>query len=278
MATNSIEELWWQSNIVLLALFFLTAAVSLVDRRRIGVDGVWVKPLKFQISLALHFVTMAGVASMLSAAWRESLLLSASGLAAIAATAFEVGYIMFQAARQQESHFNLTTPFSRTMYALMAIGAVFITVAAGAVGMAAALDEATSMGAATRAGSAIGLVGGTVLTLIVAFRMGGALSRHVGTEALDAPRMPLTGWSLTVGDRRVPHFFATHFMQAGPIIGLAADATLPAAAAVPVTVAACLAYALATVFLFAQANRGLPITAGLTLESPFGIDRVDHHG
>lgn len=274
---NDVVMLWWRTAAVLMLLLGLTAAISLRDGRRLGPDGVWVKPMKFQGSLALHFATLAVVTSQLSEPWRDGQMLRAAGLAAVLATIFEVAYIMLQASRQRESHFNLETPLLRLMYGLMAVGAVFITLAAGAVGTAAALDVQTGMAPATRIGSAIGLIGGAVLTLVVAFRMGGALSRHVGVEAPGAPRMPLTGWSLTVGDRRVPHFFATHFMQAGPLSGLAADTTLPPAAAVPVTIAICAAYTVLTVVLFVQANRGLPLTAS-SLQSPFLVNRIDRGG
>ena len=277
MMPTNIIFLWWWTAGTLLALFGITAIVSTQDKRRIGSEVVWSKPMKFQFSLAVHFATLAVIASALSPQWRESPLLITTGLAAVAATIFEVGYIMFQAARQQESHFNLATPVLRALYALMAIGAVLITIVAGALGIAVALDQTASLGPATRIGSAIGLMGGTVLTLIIAFRMGGALSRHVGMEAPSAPRMPLTGWSLTVGDRRVPHFFATHFMQAGPLAGLAADATLPGPAAVLATLVLCMAYTVLTLLLFAQANRGRPFTA-VSLKAPLFINGADRKG
>lgn len=274
MMPTDIILLWWWTAATLTVLLGITAIVSLRDRRRLGEDGVWAKPMKFQFSLALHFATLAVIASALSSPWRNSSLLWLSGLAAIAATIFEVGYIMFQAARQQHSHFNLAMPLLRTLYALMAFGAVLITAAAGAVGIAAALDANAAFGLATRIGSAIGLMGGTILTLITAFWMGGALSRHVGTEAAGAPRMPLTGWSLTVGDRRVPHFFGTHFMQASPLAGLMADASLPNSTALPVTLAICATYTALTAVLFVQANRGLPFTA-LSLKTPPNVNRAD---
>ena len=266
-----IVLLWWQSAAVLIVLFLLTAAVSFVDTRRLGEDGVWAKPMKFQLSLALHFATLAAVTSALSEPWQSNALVVYTGAASVAATIFEVGYIMLQAARQQESHFNLSTPLLQFLYALMAIGAVIITVAAAAVGLAVAMDPGSALGPAARTGSATGLIGGTILTLVIAFRMGGALSRHVGVAPPDAPRMPLTGWSLAVGDRRVPHFFATHLMQAGPLAGLAADALLPPGPAIACALAVCAAWTALTAVLFVQANRGLPVTA---LSSRLAVGRI----
>ncbi|HWU64879.1 MAG TPA: hypothetical protein VN112_22885 [Ensifer sp.] len=277
MMPTDIILLWWWTAAILTALLGMTALISLGDRRRIGLDGVWAKPMKFQFSLAVHFATLAVIASALSPPWRESSLLWLSGLAAVAATIFEVGYIMFQASRQQESHFNVATPVLQMLYAMMAIGAVFITVAAGAVGLAAAIDADAMLGPATRIGSVTGLIGGTILTLVTAFRMGRALNRHVGVEAPKAPRMPVTGWSLTVGDRRVPHFFGTHFMQAGPLLGLISEETLPHAAAVQATLIICTVYVVLTVMLFVQANRGLPFIC-LALKAPLPLNGADRTG
>ena len=103
---------------------------------------------------------------------------------------------------------------------------------AAVVGVAALLDGEARLGPATCLGVVLGLLGGTILTLVIAFRMGGAPGRHVGLEPASAPRLPLTGWSLAVGDRRVPHFFATHMMQALPLAGLAKRRTICSSARV----------------------------------------------
>lgn len=253
------EHLWSTTALSLLLLLAVTLVAWLIDRRLIDGASVWAKPIKFEMSLALHFATLALIVSRLGEPWRHSRLLWWIAAASVACTAFEIGYILLQAARQQESHFNLATPLLRTMYVLMAIGAVVITVAAAAVGLAALLDGASRLGPATRIGVVLGLIGGTVLTLVVAFRMGGALSHHVGIEAPGAMRMPLTGWSLSVGDRRVPHFFATHMMQAVPLAGLWLDALIPKGWAIAGVSVFALAWLLSTVGLFFQANAGVPI-------------------
>ncbi|TGD99047.1 hypothetical protein [Methylobacterium nonmethylotrophicum] len=253
------EILWWWTVGVLLALCAATSVAWLLDGRQIGGESVWVKPIKFQLSLALHCATLALVASGLAGTWRDGALLRWVAFASIAATGFEVAYIMVQAGRQQASHFNRDTPFLAAMYAAMAVGAVVITVAAAIVGAVAWADAGARFGPALRLAVALGLIGGTVLTLIVAFRMGGALTRHVGLEAPGAARMPLTGWSLTVGDRRVPHFFATHMMQAVPLAGLIAERTLPRAPAVGAVLLVAAGWVALTLWFFAQANRGEPV-------------------
>jgi hypothetical protein len=178
---NTTEQIWWSTVCILLALFALTSVLAMGDKRVIGSVGVWLKPMKFQLSLAIHFATLGLVMRCLSDDWRNSALLLTVAIASAVATAFEIVYIM-QAARQQHSHFNVGTPLHATMYALMAIGAVIITAAAGFVGALAGIDAGARLDGAARHGVALGLICGTILTVIVAFTMGGRLTHHVGVE------------------------------------------------------------------------------------------------
>ncbi len=252
------EALWWNATMVLTLLFAITLVAFLLDKRLIAGESVWAKPLKFEASLALHFATLALAVSLVNLQTSWGPLLWYVAIASIAATAFEVAYIVVQAARQQASHFNLATPFYATMYVLMAIGAVVITISAAAVGGAVFSDADATVRPALLAGISIGLIGGAILTLITAFKMGGALNHHAGVEAFNAPRMPLTGWSLTVGDRRVPHFLATHMIQAIPLAGFTLDRFFTAPIAIGGVLAVAGVWITATVVSFQQANAGLP--------------------
>lgn len=254
------EQLWWIVTLVLIGLFAVTFILWMFDGRLIDRESVWAKPLKFEASLALHFATLALCTSLIGGHSKWGAFLYAMAIASIAATAFEMIYILAQAARQQASHFNLSTGFYVTMYVLMAIGAVVITIAAVPVALAVWLDAAGETRLAVRLGVAIGLVGGAVLTLVTAFRMGGALSHHTGMELANALRMPVTGWSLSIGDRRVPHFLATHMMQAVPLAGLVFAKILSPLAASAAVVSVSLIWIGATLVAFSQANMGLPLT------------------
>ena len=253
------EAIYWGAAALLLVLFTATIAVQLFDKRMIAGESVWAKPLKFYLALALHFGTLALATSLLSLSYRTAPILFSVAVAAVISAGFEMTYMVVQAAHAQGSHFNLSTPFYAAMYALMAIGAVIITGAAGIVGVAAWLDAAARLTAALRTALTLGLVGGAVLTLIVAFRMGAALNHHVGFEGAGAARIPLTGWSRTVGDLRVPHFFATHMMQAVPIAGLMAERVDAGAAAVSLVWLFAAAWTALTAFTFSHALAGQPV-------------------
>ncbi|MFM9851628.1 MAG: hypothetical protein ACKVOJ_02305 [Sphingomonadaceae bacterium] len=255
------EQLWWASTASFLLAFAAMWAVSLVDLRVLDGASVWAKPMKFAAATVLHFATLALVVRFLSGAMQDSKILSFLALASVIAAIGEVGYIAFQAARMQASHFNVDTPFHAAMYSIMAFGAVVLVVASGAVGVAAAIDTDASFSAPVRLAIAVGLIGGTALTLITAFRLGGNMSHHVGAEVATALRMPITGWSLTVGDLRPPHFFATHMMQAIPLFGVIAARLLPSGLALAAVLLAAVVWTAVTLILFTIALSGRPFTA-----------------
>lgn len=256
MALTQTEIVLWGTAALLAALFAITLGIQIFDNRLIANESVWAKPLKFYLALAIHFATLALIVGALSAPYRTGTLLFVVSLVAAASAGFEMTYMVVQAARQQASHFNLSTPFHAAMYVLMALGAVVIVGAAGIVGIIACLDDAARLTDTLRTAAAIGLIGGTALTLIVAFRMGAGLNHHIGTESLGAARVPLTGWSRTVGDLRVPHFFATHMMQAVPVAGLAIERIASGAGALALVWLFAVAWGAFTWFTFDRALAG----------------------
>ncbi|HEV7234042.1 MAG TPA: hypothetical protein VGN36_07325, partial [Sphingorhabdus sp.] len=204
--------------------------------------------------------TLAAVVHYLGLSWQNSKVLTLVAIASIVAALGEVGYIAFQAARQQASHFNMSTPFHAAIYSLMAAGAVVLVVASAVVGWSAAIDGQSSLAMPTRIAIAIGLIGGTILTLITAFRLGGNMSHHIGLERVGAMRMPLTGWSLQVGDLRPSHFFATHMIQAVPVFGVVATRLLPATPAIIAVILFSIFWTGLTLGLFQIALSGRPLT------------------
>jgi hypothetical protein len=257
------EPMWWGSAAFFLAVFGMMWLASLVDHRLYDGATLWAKPMKFALATAVHFATLAAVVHFLGLPWQNSKMLMMVAIVSIIAAFGEVGYIAFQAARKQASHFNMSTPFYAAIYSLMAAGAVILVVASAVVGWAAAVDGQNSLSMPARSAVAIGLIGGTILTLITAFRLGGNMSHHIGIEPAAAIRMPLTGWSLQVGDLRPSHFFATHMMQAVPLFGVIAARILPAAPAIIAVVLFFLFWTAVTLGLFQIALSGRPITAML---------------
>lgn len=251
------EAIYWSTAIAMAVAFAVTLIMLTLDQRTIdGQTSVWAKPLKFELSLALHAGTLALVAGLLSPPHRQGSAMLIVAIAFLAASAIEMGYIILQASRAELSHFNIGTPFHRAMFSVMAICAVIIIGAAGAVGLAALGDGAINASPALKAAIGLGLIGGTILTLITAFAIGGRMSPFVGGVPEFEARMALTGWSQSGGDLRVSHFLATHMIQVLPIFALVAERILPGRPAFVLVLALAGLWALLTVFEFHNALGG----------------------
>lgn len=249
----------------MLALIPPTLLAGLLDARQLNGVNVWIKPLHFQLSLALYFATLALLLPLLAPARRQARQTRWAMLAAAAAGVMEIAYIMIQAARGRLSHFNIETPLEAALYPLMGLGAVTLVAVAFLYGLAIARQRGGGGGPGLRGGAALGLILGSAATLVIAGLMSAGVAdgpgHWVGGMRSDAAGLPLLGWSTTGGDLRVPHFFATHAMQALPLAGLAADRFAPGRALAAVRIAA-VGWGALTAAAFAQALMGLPFLPG----------------
>jgi hypothetical protein len=208
----------------------LPSAIALgLDGRTISDVSVWNKPLKFQLSFALHWQTVACLLQLLSrrAATAPSLRwwLRIGGSAAVV----EVLYISLQAARGRASHFNFATPLETALYfGLMGGAAVLMMLATMWVGWMLWQDaEPGVQRSGLWLGAVLGLIVGSIVTLLVTAPLAaGAIDgpgHWVGGQRTDASGLPVLGWSTSGGDLRAPHFFGTHLLQMLPLVGWMAD-------------------------------------------------------
>ena len=209
--TGAVSQAEWILRLTAAASFgFAVVAwgASTVDARVLGNDNVWVKPLKFGVSVGVYLATLAWAASWLSPAWRHGRALHWIAVTAGVCAAFELGYIGWQAFQGQHSHFKVDTPFHAAMYGLMAVGAIALVLSGGALGGVVARDSGAAFSKAMRWSVAVAFPLSMALTILTGLLMGSRMSHHVGVETA-VVRVPATGWSLTVGDLRVPHFLAS---------------------------------------------------------------------
>lgn len=256
-----------QGALPMLALVPLCLIALAVDARLFNGVSVWIKPIKFQLSVALHLLTLALLLRLLQPAWASARGIRALAAALVAAGLFEIAYITAKAAAGEASHFNVGDPFHSAMYSLMGVGAVTLVAGAAVIGALILRRPADGVGPGLRLGAGWGLILGAAATLIVAGYLssqgGHLVGGHLaGAQQTDAGGWPILGWSRQVGDLRVPHFFATHLMQALPLVGWAADRWAPARARPAVATAAAIGLAL-TAGTFAQALTGRPFLGGV---------------
>ncbi|MBB1248076.1 hypothetical protein [Rhizobium sp. G21] len=241
------------------------AAPSLIalgfDDRLLNGVSIWIKPLKFQASLIMLLATLLWLAPIVASRARASRFFRiAASTAALTSTA-EILYITLQAARGRASHFNDQTAFEAAAYSVMGVGAALLVLSCLVIGVYILRRPRPDVGAGLRYGAGWGLAAGSVLTLVTAFVLASGQidgpGHWVGGVRSDAGGLILFGWSRTGGDLRVPHFFATHIMQALPLAGLLLDRFAPKQARIGVilTLLASIALVGAT---FVQAVDGAP--------------------
>lgn len=270
----------WQSEPLLVGsgLFFLLLALPSavgvwLDPRTITGAPAWLKPLKFAVSTGVYTLTLAWIATWLSD-WPR--LRRYAGRLTVAVFAVELLIIGVQAGRGTPSHFNVSTPLDATLFSIMGAGIMAQTGAALAVAFALwrqRFDDAAS-GWAVRVGMTVTIAGaltGGLMTRPTAAQLGAARAGQpmvqAGAHTVGAPDggpgLPLTGWSTTHGDLRVPHFVGLHAMQALPLFALLGRRR-PDATRRRVVLAATALYAGVFVLLLVQALRGLPALGGLS--------------
>ncbi len=256
-ARDETARAWLALAGFMVAIMVVLTPAALYDGRTVGDVAVWSKPLKFALSIAVHFITLAVLVQLLSPETRAGRRMARLVAFSIAAAVFEIGYIAFQAARGRPSHFNFGTPFETGMYALMGIGAVTLTVIPFILGVML-VRQADGPRSAYRLGAELGLLVAPILTLVIAGYMSGVVyGRWVG-DATGGATVPVLGWSRTVGDFRPPHFVALHLLQLLPLTGWLADRLAGGRARTVVWVVAALGVAL-SIALFVQTLAGRPV-------------------
>lgn len=228
-ARNEPDRSAFDIAILCFALAVPSAIAFSLDTRTMYDVNIWSKPLKFQLSFALHWLTVAWLLRLLSP--RSASVTSLRWWLRIGAFAsvVEVFYITLQAARGRASHFNFSTPLETVLYyGLMGGAAVLMMLATIWAGwMVWRHAEPAQRRTGLWLGAVLGLIVGSVVTLLVTAPLAsGAIDgpgHWVGGVRTDATGLPIFGWSITGGDLRVPHFFATHLLQALPLVGWIAD-------------------------------------------------------
>ena len=222
-------------QVTTLAAIALCGAILLVTLLAYGLDdrmlrgvNIWSKPVKFALSFGLHLATLLWLASLLTHEAQQNLSTRLAILAASVASVIEVFYVALQSARGRASHFNFETQFESLMYfGVMGGAAVVIVMATFALGVSVLKNPKPSLSTGLRMGAGWGAIFCAIATLIVAGalasgRFSGA-GPWIGSIRTDAGGLPIVGWSRSVGDLRVPHFFATHLIQLLPLVGWLAD-------------------------------------------------------
>jgi hypothetical protein len=208
------------------------AVALLVDGRVLQGESVWAKPFKFSVSLAVYSATLSW---MLSLPHKGRRWTSGLGTVIAAIMFMEVGLIAVQAGRGMFTHYNTSdeplNEFLQSTFAV-AIPAMFLANIALALVLSFQRFGRPDVRWAVRGGlylAVLGMFTGYLMVFQIGKRVtavdaGGRPAELVGGHSVGVPDggpgMPLTGWSTTGGDLRVPHFVGMHGLQVMILLAL----------------------------------------------------------
>jgi len=259
---------WLSAGGALMLLAMLpTFALSLLHRQQFNGIDAYDKPLKFQLSLGVYLLCLAWMRGYLTPAGRARHVAVLTDVVPTVAAFGEVAYILWRASRGEASHFNIASPLASVLYGLMGVGALLLVAASGVLAWLLRRHALSGLNAAfltsLRHGLWLTMILGGVAGIYLSGQTGHAVGAAPGAMTNDAFGLPLSGWSRTGGDLRVPHFLGIHAMQFLPLFGWAASRWWPEARGILWVHGAAVAYALLTALAFMQAAAGVPLMFGL---------------
>jgi hypothetical protein len=213
------------AGLFLMFVMIPTLLAMAIDVRTLNGINVWVKPAKFELSVAIHFLTIAWFLRFLPSEQRKSELATTLCQVMAMVGILEVAYIALQASKGEASHFNVSTPLSLLFYSLMGFGAITMLSISGWLGVMILRYGETGKPFVYLAG--LSLVAGSLLGSLAGIVISVHQSHWVGGLHTDAGGLPIFGWSSTGGDLRVAHFFGMHIMQGVPIAAWLTSFVIP---------------------------------------------------
>ena len=209
---------------MLVFLAFTLIGLAADDRTSLGVP-IWLKPMKFAISIAIYTATLAWLISLLTRGKRAAFWL---GTVAAAAMLIEMIIIGGQAARGVRSHFNNTTALDGILFSIMGATIVVAWIVTLWVAILLLIQRIPDRPAALaiRFGVFIALAGmavGYIMVVPTSAQLASG-SDYQGAHAVGAedggPGLPIVNWSTEAGDLRIGHFVGMHALQALPLLAL----------------------------------------------------------
>jgi hypothetical protein len=250
---NHSPLLYW-IVIVHLVLAIVSITSSFMDDRTLMGVNVWMKPLKFSISVAIYILTVGFLMTLYPFSKKKKNLINNIVCWTLL---IELGLIIYQASGGVQSHYNISNPFDGLIFTAMGI-----LIAINVIIMALFIFETIRLKLKTPKLLQWAILLGWVIVFFgswVGGQMISEMSHNIGVED-GGLGLPLVNWSTIAGDLRVAHFFGLHGLQIIPIFALLISnksKTTTKNQIIIVTVFG-LAYALFVGYTFYQAKQGLP--------------------
>lgn len=246
--TQPLNPVLLNTGLLHVILLLILIVASAFDQRQVLGINLWVKPIKFALSIAIYCFTWAWIIGYYpSPAVQRSFAWFTAG-----ALSFEMVAITSQAALGRASHFNVSTPYNSIVFAMMGVFIVLQTLFAMYVGIMFFSVVPGTLSPAMLWAIRLGIITACIFAFQGGY-MASKLSHTVGATDGGAA-LPLLNWSRKAGDLRVAHFMGLHALQIIPLF-----AALPGISSAAPVIWFSGGYFLFTSVLFYQALQGRPL-------------------
>lgn len=190
-----------------------------VDPRTLEGVSVWLKPMKFLISLSVYYATLGWLFGYLPTKLQRRRLGYALICIPIIVGVLEMSWLITAAIYGVPSHFNDTNFVWQLTYILAGLGAVALVTVILIQGILISRNRDIQLPGAFRLALVLGCVIASLGTLLVANYIGVLSGPVVGAISAGDNTVPFFGWARSAGDLRVAHFWALHAHQLIPLAG-----------------------------------------------------------
>ncbi|TVZ26014.1 hypothetical protein JM83_0959 [Gillisia sp. Hel_I_86] len=186
----------------------------LVDERSLMGVNVWVKPLKFSVSIGIYLLTVGYLITKYPYSRRKKNTINNIVSWTLL---LEMGIIAFQASRGVQSHYNNETAFDSILFLLMG---VFIGI--NVLIMVLFIFDTIRLKLRTTKSIQWSILLGWLVVFFGSW-VGGQMISQMGHNvgvADGGAGLALVNWSTVGGDLRIAHFFGLHGIQIIPFFAL----------------------------------------------------------
>ncbi|GAA4919210.1 hypothetical protein [Mucilaginibacter defluvii] len=205
------SPVFYYCGIAHLSLLFVLIIISQFDQRHLSGINLWIKPIKFALSIGIYCLTWPLLLQYLPF---ERLKRRFAWFTVFAMT-FEMVAIASQAARGQLSHYNHSSAYNLLVFNLMGAVIILQTLFALYIGIRFFKVKAVQVTPAMLWAIRLGIIMACFFALeggVMAAKMAHTVGAADGGRGL-----PLINWSRTAGDLRIAHFVGMHALQAIPL-------------------------------------------------------------
>lgn len=244
-------------TVLLLVMILPNVAAMSFDTRTLHDVNIWEKPLKFNLSFAIYFATLAFFARWVPLSVRRTFSYKIYIFVVFASVVYEVAWNTGAAANGLATHFDNSTATLMALNAVAGLCAIILTSISLVYGVLIAKNNEINLSPSMHFAIWSGLVVACIMTCVTAGYMIYNSSHFVGGNLSDLEAWPIFGWATDGGDLRVAHLFATHTMHAIPIFAFLKAQTRWADNKILV-IAGLFAYIAFTIYTLFEAINGVP--------------------